>query len=127
LVEPLNVIKAGIFFGYLEKYFGHLVHCMVIGIFSGNLVYFSQFWYIVSRKIWQPWIRCRETLHRKCCPQKTCEAFFFCFENFIFSTYKQCTLSQLHISSQLHAFPENFIRWRDSNPGLLLHIFTWLV
>jgi hypothetical protein len=25
-----------------------------IGIFCGNLVYFSSFWYIVPRKIWQP-------------------------------------------------------------------------
>jgi hypothetical protein len=24
------------------------------GIFCGNLVYFSPFWYIVARKIWQP-------------------------------------------------------------------------
>jgi hypothetical protein len=23
----------------------------------GNLVYFPSFWYIVSRKIWQPWFR----------------------------------------------------------------------
>jgi hypothetical protein len=25
------------------------------GIFYGKLVYFSPFWYIVPRKIWQPW------------------------------------------------------------------------
>jgi hypothetical protein len=25
------------------------------GIFSGHLVYFSPFWYLVPRKIWQPW------------------------------------------------------------------------
>jgi hypothetical protein len=27
------------------------------GIFCGNLVYFSPFWYFVPRKIWQPWRR----------------------------------------------------------------------
>jgi hypothetical protein len=25
------------------------------GIFCGNLVYFFPFWYVVPRKIWQPW------------------------------------------------------------------------
>jgi hypothetical protein len=25
------------------------------GMFSSHLVYFSQFWYVVPRKIWQPW------------------------------------------------------------------------
>jgi hypothetical protein len=27
-----------------------------LGIFYGNLVYFPRFWYIVPRKIWQPWL-----------------------------------------------------------------------
>jgi hypothetical protein len=27
---------------------------MDIGLFCGTLVYFSPFWYVVPRKIWQP-------------------------------------------------------------------------
>jgi hypothetical protein len=41
--EPLN----GIFYG-------HLVYFLANWEFSSNLVYFPPFWYIVSRKIWQP-------------------------------------------------------------------------
>jgi hypothetical protein len=29
----------------------HLIH-----LYSGRLLYFSPFWYVVQRKIWQPWI-----------------------------------------------------------------------
>jgi hypothetical protein len=43
-----------------------LVYFMVIctilrpfGVFYGYLVYFSPFWYVVPRKIWQPWSRTR--------------------------------------------------------------------
>jgi hypothetical protein len=36
-------------------YYFHLVYSMVIWKFYCNLVCFSTFWYIVSRKIWQPW------------------------------------------------------------------------
>jgi hypothetical protein len=25
------------------------------GTFRGHLIYFSPFWYVVPRKIWQPW------------------------------------------------------------------------
>jgi hypothetical protein len=35
-------------------YFGTLVNFIGICKFSGNLIYFSPFWYIFSRKIWQP-------------------------------------------------------------------------
>jgi hypothetical protein len=28
------------------------------GIFCGHLVHFSPFWYVVERKIWQPWNVC---------------------------------------------------------------------
>jgi hypothetical protein len=41
---------------------GHLVHLTVFRyilltfcIVRGNLVYFSPFWYLAPRKIWQPW------------------------------------------------------------------------
>jgi hypothetical protein len=30
-------------------------------VIFGNLVYFSPFWYIVSRKIWQPWFQLAQT------------------------------------------------------------------
>jgi hypothetical protein len=32
-----------------DIFYGHLVY-----IFCGNLVYFSSFWYVVPREIWQP-------------------------------------------------------------------------
>jgi hypothetical protein len=32
-----------------------LVYFMAICFFCGNLVHFYPFWYIVPRKIWQPW------------------------------------------------------------------------
>jgi hypothetical protein len=39
-------------------FYGTLVH-------FGNLVYFSRFWYIEPRKIWQPWCSSRETKRNK--------------------------------------------------------------
>jgi hypothetical protein len=33
-----------------------------IGIFYGHLVYFPPFWYIVSRKIWQPGLDGKESV-----------------------------------------------------------------
>jgi hypothetical protein len=46
-------------------FYGHLEYVTAIGYIlvpfdnfpSGDLVYFSPFWYTVSRKIWQPWCR----------------------------------------------------------------------
>jgi hypothetical protein len=35
-------------------YYGSLVHIIVIWKINSNLVYFPPFWYLVSRKIWQP-------------------------------------------------------------------------
>jgi hypothetical protein len=43
-------------------YYVHLVHFIAIWKFSGNLVYFTSFWYFVSRKIWQP---CTKLVTRK--------------------------------------------------------------
>jgi hypothetical protein len=37
--------------------YGHLVHFNGFWSFIENLVYFLPLWYIVSRKIWQPWLR----------------------------------------------------------------------
>jgi ABC-type spermidine/putrescine transport system permease subunit II len=43
-------------------FYGHLVHFAAIwcilwpfGIFVSYLVYSLPFWYVVARKIWQPW------------------------------------------------------------------------
>jgi hypothetical protein len=41
----------------LGIYYGHLVYFNAIWQLSGNLVYGPQFWYIVSRKIWQSWMK----------------------------------------------------------------------
>jgi hypothetical protein len=30
--------------------------CGHSGVFCGNLEHFPPFWYVLSRKIWQPWI-----------------------------------------------------------------------
>jgi hypothetical protein len=46
--------KVGIFYVYLV-YFTAIGNILwPFGIFCGHLVYFSPFWYIVKRKIWQP-------------------------------------------------------------------------
>jgi hypothetical protein len=49
-------------------FYDHLVYFTAIGnilwqfgIFCGNLVYFSPFWYFGPRKIWQPWRPLRPT------------------------------------------------------------------
>jgi hypothetical protein len=49
----------------LGIFYEHLVYFTAIGnilwpfgIFCGPLVYFSLFWYVVPRKIWQPWYIC---------------------------------------------------------------------
>jgi hypothetical protein len=46
--------NVGIFNGNLEYF--TIIWYILMGIWQccGNLVYFSKFWYIVSRKIWQP-------------------------------------------------------------------------
>jgi hypothetical protein len=36
-------------------FYGHLIDFWTFGIFSGYLVYFFPFWYVVQKKIWQPW------------------------------------------------------------------------
>jgi hypothetical protein len=53
--EGLVVEKAGIFFGPLE----YIMAIWYISWLFGNLVaicFFPPFWYIVSRKIWQPYL-----------------------------------------------------------------------
>jgi hypothetical protein len=46
--------NAGILYGHLEYFTVNLVYFMAIWLCCGYLVYFPSFWYIVSRKIWQP-------------------------------------------------------------------------
>jgi hypothetical protein len=41
------------FYGHLE-YNSNFIYFMAIWSFSGNLLSFPQFWYILSIKIWQP-------------------------------------------------------------------------
>jgi hypothetical protein len=56
----------------LGIFYDHLVYFTAIGnifwpfgIYSGNLVYFSLFWYFGPRKIWQPWFRIVAILRRR--------------------------------------------------------------
>jgi hypothetical protein len=46
--------KAGEILWPFGIHYWHLVHFMATWKFSVNLVYFPKFWYIVSRRIWQP-------------------------------------------------------------------------
>jgi hypothetical protein len=39
---------------YVLRPFG-IIYGRLENLFYDNLVYFPPFWYIVSRKIWQPW------------------------------------------------------------------------
>jgi hypothetical protein len=48
----------GIFYGCLVHLTAILVFLWPFGIFFGHLVCFSQRWYFLPRKIWQPWCRC---------------------------------------------------------------------
>jgi hypothetical protein len=36
-------------------YVGYLEYFITIWYFCGHYIHFSPFWYIVTRKIWQPW------------------------------------------------------------------------
>jgi hypothetical protein len=71
-------------------FYGHLVYFTVIwyisrpfGIFYGHLVYFTAIWYILSsfgrlipfwyvlpRKIWQPWVITRYSFFAIFCPEE---------------------------------------------------------
>jgi hypothetical protein len=46
--------------------FGHLPFLWTFDIFPGYLVYFWPFWYVVLRKIWQPWIQRRHHFFLSC-------------------------------------------------------------
>jgi hypothetical protein len=57
-LEVLELEKIGIFFGHLENITSLCYILWQIGNFESIWYIFPPFWYIVSRKIWQPW-----TLH----------------------------------------------------------------
>jgi hypothetical protein len=44
-----------IFLGHLVYFTAFRVTSWTFGKFCGNLAYFPPFWYVVPRKIWQPW------------------------------------------------------------------------
>jgi hypothetical protein len=46
----------GIFYDHLDYFRAIVIFLWQFGIFCGNLVYFSPFWYFGPRKIWQPWL-----------------------------------------------------------------------
>jgi hypothetical protein len=45
-----------VFYMAIGSFYCYLVHFVGIEYIYGYFVYFSPFWYIVSRKIWQPWV-----------------------------------------------------------------------
>jgi hypothetical protein len=47
----------GIFYDHLVCFIAILYILWPFGTFYGYLVYFSPFWYVVPRRIWQPWSR----------------------------------------------------------------------
>jgi hypothetical protein len=55
ILEGLGMDIVGIFYGHLE-YFTAIGYILwPFGIFSGIWGTFLPFWYVVLRKIWQPW------------------------------------------------------------------------
>jgi hypothetical protein len=44
----------GIFYGHSVNFVAIWYNLPPFGIFCGSLVYFSLFWYVALRKIWQP-------------------------------------------------------------------------
>jgi hypothetical protein len=53
-VEDLAMEDVGLFYLHLVHVSAILYILWPLGIVCGNLVCFSQFWYIAARKIWQP-------------------------------------------------------------------------
>jgi hypothetical protein len=60
VLEGLAMENLGIFFDHLV-YFTAIGNILwPFGIFCGNLVYFSPFWYFGPRKIWHTWSRANQ-------------------------------------------------------------------
>jgi hypothetical protein len=51
----LAMDEVGIFNGHLVYFTANLTTLWPCGTFCGNMIYFYPFWYVVPRKIWQPW------------------------------------------------------------------------
>jgi hypothetical protein len=65
-IHNFRVLWKAFGFKIFGTFYDHLVYWVyIVAVFYGNLVYFmvlcyfSPFWYIVSRKIWQPWFKPR--------------------------------------------------------------------
>jgi hypothetical protein len=54
-LEGLAMENVGIFYGNLVYFTAIWSILWPFGEFHGRLVYFSRFWYVAPRKIWQPW------------------------------------------------------------------------
>jgi hypothetical protein len=52
-----SIVKGSYIICLFGMYYGHSEHLMAIRLFSFNLTRFPPFWYIMSRKIWQPWVQ----------------------------------------------------------------------
>jgi hypothetical protein len=48
--------KFGIFLGHFVFYYHFGICYGYFGIFVAMLVYYFSFWFVVPRKIWQPWL-----------------------------------------------------------------------
>jgi hypothetical protein len=58
ILEGLAMRHFGMFYGHLVYvFYAQLLNSVIIFcILWYFLVYFSQFWYVAPRKIWQPWL-----------------------------------------------------------------------
>jgi hypothetical protein len=52
------------FYSYLQYFTAIWKKLWQFDIFYGRLVYFSPFWHVAPRKIWQPWVRSQ---YYECC------------------------------------------------------------
>jgi hypothetical protein len=61
----LGGFEVGIIFGHLEYLTAIWYALWPFGIFSGHLVNFSQYWYVVAIKLWQPFPEVKFTYRSK--------------------------------------------------------------
>jgi hypothetical protein len=90
-----------------------------LGIFCGHLVYFSPFWYLLPRKIWQPWTEVdRVTRLGDCLPTLD--------DCFLFFRVARIFQGRLFLTKKPHVC----VDWKWQNPTFLkifghLAIFSW--
>jgi hypothetical protein len=75
----------GTFYDHLVDFVAVWITLWPFGLFYGHLVYFFPFWYVVLRKIWQPWSerRAKNTARAgyvRPCPNAS-DLFFIKFDN----------------------------------------------